>query len=624
MINSLMSRMGEAQKLSIPQLQQAIQDGTLPPYVGIPLLQDKMKQEQMAKSSQQAPQQPPIAQQVMQEASQHGVEALPSNLPTEEMAGGGIVAFAGGGLDDEEVPDSYQDQLDESEDQEAMQSALENQAYANEGIGSIENRGVGIKPESKGTGIKFESPIPSGGSKGIQDILRSKAEANKLPPELLNAIAGVESGYKSNAANPNSSAKGLFQFTNATWKAMGGKEGEQFDPEKNAELGAKYVRQNAEGLKRALGRDPTYGEVYASHMFGLEGAKGLLKQDPNTPIANVVSTSVLKANPNLQDKNVGQVLSMLNQKTGQGIVALAKGGIVHFNQGGIAHFSAGGTPISSISVDPYADPLGSGIYQTEDTYQDPFAAALKSYGKLAQQKADETNPNSPSYIPPELRTPTEKSKSVPSSVPSTIASEPSTVISSNSTPPVVAPDPYQTLMDKLDARDADAKKQKTIDGYMGLLTAGLGMMGGSSPYAMENIGKGALAGVQQYGESQKLAASEEANRDKNMVSLIRAKQLGDISQATQGRLNTQFQQSQTDKVTQQAQSNFQQALKMRQAALAKDPTFLGKTEAEQNSLLYSDPVVQRYAQAAGFDPSLFGGSSSSNVLKFDSSGKPIK
>jgi len=105
--------------------------------------------------------------------------------------------------------------------------------------------------------------------------------------------------------------------------------------------------------------------------------------------------------------------------------------------------------------------------------------------------------------------------------------------------------------------------------------------------------------------------------------LIRAKQLGDISQATQGRLNTQFQQSQTDKVTQQAQSNFQQALKMRQAALAKDPTFLGKTEAEQNSLLYSDPVVQRYAQAAGFDPSLFGGSGG-NTIKVDSSGKVIK
>ena len=90
MINSLMSRMAEAQKLSIPQLQQSIQDGTLPAYVGIPLLQDKVKQAQMAKATQQAPAQPPVAQQVMQAANQveRGVDSLPSNL--EGMAEGGI------------------------------------------------------------------------------------------------------------------------------------------------------------------------------------------------------------------------------------------------------------------------------------------------------------------------------------------------------------------------------------------------------------------------------------------------------------------------------------------------------------------------------------------------------
>ena len=130
MINSLMSRMGEAQKLSIPQLQKAIQDGTLPPYVGIPLLQDKMKQQQAAQASQQQPQQPPIAQQVMQEASMHdrGVEALPSNLPTEEMYDGGIVAFAGGDLVDDQTVEDYQDQAEEDEDTQNLQAALENSA----------------------------------------------------------------------------------------------------------------------------------------------------------------------------------------------------------------------------------------------------------------------------------------------------------------------------------------------------------------------------------------------------------------------------------------------------------------------------------------------------------------
>ena len=54
-----MSRMEDAQKLSIPQLQKSIQDGVLPAYIGIPLLQDKIKQAQSAQSPQQ-PQQPPL------------------------------------------------------------------------------------------------------------------------------------------------------------------------------------------------------------------------------------------------------------------------------------------------------------------------------------------------------------------------------------------------------------------------------------------------------------------------------------------------------------------------------------------------------------------------------------
>lgn len=99
MITSTMGRMAEAEKLSIPQLQMAIKDGSLPAYIGIPLLQDKMKQTQQAKMAQagQQPQQPPVAAQVMQQASQMGIDHLRSNLPAEGMAGGGIIAFDEGG-----------------------------------------------------------------------------------------------------------------------------------------------------------------------------------------------------------------------------------------------------------------------------------------------------------------------------------------------------------------------------------------------------------------------------------------------------------------------------------------------------------------------------------------------
>jgi hypothetical protein len=100
----------KAQDLTIPQLQMAIKNGTIESYVGVPLLQQKVKERQKALAMQQAQQaqqgqnQVPLAAQVMQDADQYrGIDELPTNLPTaeddqtvdDEYANGGIIAFAG-------------------------------------------------------------------------------------------------------------------------------------------------------------------------------------------------------------------------------------------------------------------------------------------------------------------------------------------------------------------------------------------------------------------------------------------------------------------------------------------------------------------------------------------------
>jgi len=109
MIGSLMSRMADAEKLSVSQLNAAVKDGTLPAYVGVPLIQEKMRAEQAAHAMvAQNQAQPPIAKQIMEQADlTTGLEKLQSNLPAEGYAGGGIVAFADGGLapDDEDQAD---------------------------------------------------------------------------------------------------------------------------------------------------------------------------------------------------------------------------------------------------------------------------------------------------------------------------------------------------------------------------------------------------------------------------------------------------------------------------------------------------------------------------------------
>jgi hypothetical protein len=125
-----MSRMGSAQHLSVAQLQQAVQDGTLPAYVGIPMIQDKMKQEQEAKAGQQAPQQPPIADQIMsaakQSEAQKGIDAAQSNLPEMSAAEGGIMSYANGGDVDSEDYDDYLQQQQDDQDLQFAEMAGQN------------------------------------------------------------------------------------------------------------------------------------------------------------------------------------------------------------------------------------------------------------------------------------------------------------------------------------------------------------------------------------------------------------------------------------------------------------------------------------------------------------------
>jgi len=618
MIGSLMSRMADAEKLSVAQLQKAVQNGVIPAYVGVPLLQDKLKQQKAAANPPQQAQ-PPIAQQVMAEASQQGIDSAPSNLPTE-MAGGGIVAFDGGGLADEQDDEDYggmsdtekalfqkfigemsgEAGADEEYDDEEMPEGIMAAMVAKKGEfqkGETENRGVGIKPEAKG-GI------------GIKDVIAAKAAENKLPPELLNKIAGVESGYKSTAANPNSTAKGLFQFTDSTWKGMGGKQGEQFDPEKNAELGARFVRQNAEGLKGALGRNPTYGEVYASHFFGLKGAKDLLNMDPKTPMNDAVSAQVLKANPQLRDKTVGQVMAGLNNKMGDGIVSLAGGGVVAFGNpklnpdedqvveedenfidpGTAALFAPSAyqalknvkkVPAGALSGAPTA--IGRTLGSAGKVYlgaagETALPAAVVGYGgykasqaaartmarpemaanrKVLQDNsmlgamsgdtafasaildAAENNPKAAPAAKPETQAAPANAPSVADLTGSKLTGNAAFTLPKAETDNErqaredaakiegrkamgAGDEDISSLREMLDERSKSLKNQKGIDNYMALLQAGLGMMGGTSPYAMANIGQGASKGITHLADARKSQISEENALLSGRLGLSRA------------------------------------------------------------------------------------------------------
>jgi hypothetical protein len=149
--------------------------------------------------------------------------------------------------------------------------------------------------------------------------------------ELL-ATARRESGLDPAAQNPRSSATGLFQFTEQTWldlvrrtgarhglgeqakkivrdpatgryEVPGGEDRSAIlalrkDPKAAAAMAGELTAQNRKSLTAALGREPTYQEVYAAHFRGARGAVRLIQaaeQSPETP-SNRLMPVAAKAN----------------------------------------------------------------------------------------------------------------------------------------------------------------------------------------------------------------------------------------------------------------------------------------------------------------------------------------
>lgn len=78
---------------------------------------------------------------------------------------------------------------------------------------------------------------------------------------------------------------------------------------------------------------------------------------------------------------------------------------------------------------------------------------------------------------------------------------------------------YKKALEKEGASDAEARKEA---GWMRALEAGLGIMGGESPYAFTNIGKGAQAAIKGYGEDVKEFRKAAKDRSKALADVAAA------------------------------------------------------------------------------------------------------
>jgi hypothetical protein len=423
------------------------QSGQVPPTV--------MEKNMMTIAQDENPAPPPEMQQQPMMPPQQMMQApqLPEDVgiaqnpvPPMQMAGGGIIAFDEGGDVDEE--DEYNEMLEK-----AREDDFNEQIYS-----MLFNRNQNQDTGSVGIASGY-----SGADEGIKD---SVGDVERLRAQIMQKESGGRRYDKQgNLLTSSKGALGEMQVMPAT------------------------ARDPGFGIRPAQSNDPD-----ELRRVGDEYAEILLNRYRDPKIAMIA----YNMGPGATDKwlAAGADPRKLPKET-QGYIRgvnLAEGGEVK-------RFQAGGTMGGFDDV--YTD-LGATFTRPEiDEYViDPMTGEKSFSGYRSKSKAKQPKKDVRKADPEE----TEQFFSQFQTAPTVIPQSPEGVKELRKE----ASEEGFNLMKYIQDRQAKMDKAAEKDKWQAGLAAGLGILGGTSPYALENIGKGGQMGVQQLAQLQKTRAAQEA------------------------------------------------------------------------------------------------------------------
>jgi len=534
---------------SIEMLTAGVENGTVPAYIGIPLIEQKTQELNKSKALMGDMQQgqPPIAQQILDKAQMAtGLDELSSGLPAEGFAPGGIVAFADGGESEEE------DEFDMSKDEQQLFDMLRRRLASNNEYQEME--GLGALPAGIAKAVETKREVSSKignqpkqtKSEGITQLTKEGTPDG----DLINKIMMKESGGRRFDKNGNllegpqtkyGTAKGEMQVIDATARDPG--------------YGIRPARAgDADDLARV-------GREYFGKMLNKYGDTKLAAIAYNWGPGNTDKWLMAGADP-----------AKLPRETQKYSADMAGGGPVHFEGGGIAD-------IFNMSKEEVADFMRRKLRmeQARDTFSKippaaPAAAAEAakplSFMEYLKQGASKIRPGVGGMgvgLPALLRSgdlnegedaELEKRRKMAPTIGTGPAAKPNkpfvqpTVSEAQATalagPQAAVPpkqpevpeekpaipeapasvDPMGNFIGEYAAYLKDQKesiaKDKEQNKYLALLQAGLGIMGGTSPYAGANIGQGAGQGVAAYLAGQKQSSADTRALQQGMLGLTRA------------------------------------------------------------------------------------------------------
>ena len=502
------------ESFSIQELQKGVQDGTVPAYIGIPLIKDKLQQQKQAQATQTGtnPNPPTVAQSILAEAAQPaGIPSLPSNLPVATGAGGGIIAFADGGeADDDEEDDSSDSGMNKEERMLFQKLSTQGQEEAPQ----MESQEIEEEPEGD-EGIDGLAGMAGVAAKNAHHAL--KTDINKTSPEqhdnLLHHVLHKESRGQRYDKNGNlltseKGAMGEMQVMPGTVKSPG--------------FGVEPAHNNSPEEFARVGRD------YLSALHNRYGN-------------NELTAIAYNWGPGNTDKWLasGADMSKLPKETRDYIKDVPKGaagGEVHFDKGGFLD------RLSNFFIPPYpTPPADNGGYPANVDISKPYIGNPHIAAQGAKAGAAPAKPVAPMVSPAQnnrnaVFAQTQDTEDQEAGLQqqnnpkydATTEREDQSFGTINRNAPAanmeVSPDNdyVKQYADYLKQRQEGVEKNYQNDKYMALLQAGLGMMGGTSPYAAANIGQGASQGVSYMANANRQRGAEENAILSGKLGLTRA------------------------------------------------------------------------------------------------------
>ena len=184
---------------------------------------------------------------------------------------------------------------------------------------------VNVQREVKGTpkakNLNYETmAIPENAK-----LIARKARQDGVDPSIALTIAQMESGFSSTVrpplgkdGKPLSSAHGLYQVLDDSWKRLGG--GNRNDINEQIRIGFKHMKEAERYIKKNIGRELKPYENYLGHLLGPSGAVHVLKADPNAKLIDIVrkydaeNANKIVKNNGMDGMSVGQAIGKWEKK----------------------------------------------------------------------------------------------------------------------------------------------------------------------------------------------------------------------------------------------------------------------------------------------------------------------